>query len=224
MPFNPSKSAMIALGKFYLHRWDKHVLVDWAESMIAKGHESDAMHFLSAMRGDGRSFQLDQFLEVCNEHDLLVYNVEVLALEAYISDLRHRVSAGEIEAEAAFAQIRPLAYDEDVILVSGLDELDQDLNLLDSGQPVYYNKDLTIDRKEQVILRFFREFTVDTDPVSVSLPPSASDRYESDYPSPIFEDEAMKYVEMVAIIFVTLVLVIWVILFFITVIGDFTGM
>jgi hypothetical protein len=221
MSFNPSKSAMIALGKFYLHRWDKHVLVDWAESMIAKGHASDSMHFLSAMRGDGREFQLEQFFEVCRDHNLVVYDVEELALEAYISDLRKRVIAGEIEPEAAFAQVRPLAYDEEIILVSGLDELDQDLNLLDSAQPVFYNKDLTLETREEVIRRFFREFTVDTEPSAKKS--VFEDTDPADTPPPFFDENMLKQIEMVAIIFVSLIFVVWILLFLLTVVGGFTA-
>ncbi len=211
---------MIALGKFYLHRWDKHVLVDWAESMIAKGHASDSMHFLSAMRGDGREFQLDQFFEVCSDHNLVVYNVEELALEAYISDLRNRVIAGEIEPEAAFAQVRPLAYDEEIIMVSGLDELDQDLNLLDSAQPVFYNKDLTLDTREEVIRRFFREFTVDTEPSAKSS--VSEDAHSTDTPPPFFDENMLKQIELAAIVFVSLIFIVWILLFLLTVIGGFT--
>lgn len=221
MPFNPSKSAMIALGKFYLHRWDKHVLVDWAESMIAKGHASDSMHFLSAMRGDGREFQLDQFFQVCSAHNLVVYNVEELALEAYISDLRQRVIAGDIEPEAAFAQVRPLAYDEEIIMVSGLDELDQDLNLLDSAQPVFYNKDLTVETKDAVIRRFFREFTVDTEPSPRR--PATEEMQDAEVSHPFFDEDMMKQVEMAAIVFISLIFVVWILLFLLTVIGGFTA-
>ena len=106
-------------------------------------------------------------------------------------------------------------------MVSGLDELDQDLNLLDSAQPVFYNKDLTLETREEVIRRFFREFTVDTEPSAQR--PAFEDADLTETPPPFFDENMLKQIEMVAIIFISLIFVVWILLFLLTVIGGFTA-
>jgi len=152
--------AQTALGKFYLHPWDSQVLVDWAKSVAQRGMDGKEVQTLSKMDKADRDKILEQFGTV-----VLVYNLEVsfdefTAATAYLNDLRTRVLADKIDAEAAFAQVRPLCYDLEGIQLSGLSELDEDLNLIDSGEEPWHNKQITSATKTVFIRKFFREMRV----------------------------------------------------------------
>lgn len=144
-------SAQIALGKFYLHRWEGQVLVDWAVSMQAQGYDDAAFVVLAGLEGAPRAQQLDQFLSTCADAGIAVQENMELSIRAYIEDLRRRALAGEIELAAAFAQLRPLAYDNTAVVIPGLNELDEDFNLIDSAQPAFHYPELTATNRSQFL-------------------------------------------------------------------------
>jgi len=191
-------SAQIALGKFYLHRWEGQVLVDWASSMLAQGHEDDAFVALSEMEGASRSAQLDQFLYTCNEAGVTVHENMELAIRAYIEDLRRRALGKEIELSAAFAQLRPLAYDNTSVVIPGLNELDEDFNLLDSKQPGFHNEGITLENREKYLQRFFEELTIEDGPWNDPDPIPAKPWFDP------YSSDADLYLERVAIIIIAL--------------------
>jgi len=122
----------------------------------------------------GREQILEQFGTVVLVNNLEVSFDELTAAKTYLNDLRTRVLADKIEPEAAFAQVRPLAYDLEGLQLSGLSELDEDLNLLDSGQSPWHNKNLIRANKNVFIRRFFREMRI-LEPLS---PGEATNRRE----------------------------------------------
>jgi hypothetical protein len=161
MPTSTSnKPAQTALGKFYLHPWDSQVLVDWAKSVVQQGMDGKEVVQLSKMDRADREKILEQFGTVVLVNNLDVSFDELTAAKTYLNDLRTRVLADKIDPEAAFAQVRPLAYDLEGIQLSGLSELDEDLNLLDSGQAPWHNKTLIPANKNVFIRRFFREMRI----------------------------------------------------------------
>lgn len=153
-------SAQIALGKFYLHPWDSQVLVDWAKSQVQRGDQDNEIVVLSRMENASRGEILDQFDDMVSWNDLEVDFDETVAITAYLEDLRDRVLSGAIDARAAFAQVRHLAYDLEGLQLSGLSELDEDLNLLDSDQPAYNYPEMTAANAEVYIRTFFREMSI----------------------------------------------------------------
>lgn len=198
-------SAQIALGKFYLHRWEGQVLVDWATSMLSQGYEAPAFVRLSEMEGVDRATQLDQFIRTCNEADIEVYENMELAIRAYIEDLRRRALAKEIDITAAFAQLRPLAYDNTSVVIPGLTELDEDFNLLDSNQPAFHHDGITLDNREEYLFRFFEDLKVEDGPWN--QPEVATEK------TPWFSTEnehAERYFEWVAIAIIALLYLIYV--------------
>ncbi len=152
--------AQTALGKFYLHPWDSQVLVDWAKSVVQQGMDGEEVVRLSNMDRSDREKILEQFGTVALVNNLEISFDEQTAAKAYLNDLRTRVLADKIDPEAAFAQVRPLAYDLEGIQLSGLSELDEDFNLLDSGQAPWHNKNLIPANKNVFIRRFFREMRI----------------------------------------------------------------
>ena len=197
-------SAQIALGKFYLHRWEGQVLVDWATSLLAQGVGDEAMRALSAMEGATRSAQLDQFLRACASNDIRVVENMELSVRAYCEDLRRRALAGEIDLEAAFAQLRPLAYDNSAIVIPGLTELDEDFNLLDSLEPPYHHTDLDEGNRQDHLRLFFANLRVEEGPWSRTRDPRDPE------PSPRMQPgEIGRYLEMAAVLVVTLLLVLY---------------
>lgn len=207
MSFDANHSAQVALGKFYLHPWEGQVLVDWASSMVEKGFNFEGLKTLAEMEGADRSIVLRQFRKVGNKATISIGLTETEAVTIYIHDLRDRVLANEIDPIAAFNQVRPLAYDTDGFDLPGLSELDEDINLVDSDELPWYNADLTKDTKELVIRRFFRRLRILDRPMPVHAFPERSPRYYQD-------KELTKYVETVAIVLLTLLLVIYVLLLF----------
>ncbi len=177
-----SNPAQTALGKFYLHPWDSQVLVDWGKSVVQQGMDGEAVTQLSQMDKADRKEILDQFGTVVLVNNLDVSFDELTAAKAYLNDLRTRVLANKIDAEAAFAQVRPLAYDLEGIQLSGLSELDEDLNLLDSGQPTWHNETLIPANKNVFIRRFFREMRI-LEP----LPIGEETKRRRDFPMAEFE-------------------------------------
>lgn len=155
-----SSSAQIALGKFFLHPWDSQVLVDWAYAAVQQGFDEEEVQVLSDMEGEEREEILSQFRVVAVVNGLTVDFAEVPAITAYLENLRKRVLTNQIEPRAAFAQVRPLSYDLEGLQLSGLSELDEDLNLLDSNQPAFHNQSLTAGKEEFFIRTFFRSFEV----------------------------------------------------------------
>lgn len=153
-------AAQIALGKFYLHPWDSQVLVDWAKSLTQQGYEEEELLALSVMEGADREEILHQFDTVTIINNIDISFAELVAITAYIEDLRQRVLAEKIDTQAAFAQVRPLAYDLEGIQLRGLSELDEDLNLLDSGEPAFHHKGLTPENRNVFIRTFFREMKI----------------------------------------------------------------
>ncbi len=199
-------SAQIALGKFYLHRWEGQVLVDWATSMIDQGFDAPVFVTLAKMEGAERAEQLDQFIDTCRSAGIVVYENMELAIRAYIEDLRRRALAGEIELAAAFAQIRPLAYDNSSILIPGLTELDEDLNLHDSGEKPFHHKALTAENRDEHLRTFFEELRIERGPWDDPTP-------ATDDPIAVnqFDQEAYRAVEIVAIIVIFILSLIYLI-------------
>lgn len=152
--------AQTAFGKFYLHPWDSQVLVDWAKSVVQQGMDEEELVLLSKMDRSDREKILEQFGTVVLVNNLDVSFDELTAASAYLNDLRTRVLADKIDPEAAFAQVRPLAYDLEGMQLSGLSELDEDFNLIDSGQEPWHNKNLISANKNVFIRRFFREMRI----------------------------------------------------------------
>lgn len=204
------QSAQIALGKFYLHRWEGQVLVDWATSMLDQDHDAEPFKVLADMEGKSRAVQLDQFLYACQTSGIVVYENVELAITAYVEDLKRRTLAGEIEASAAFAQLRPLAYDNTAVIIPGLNELDEDLNLLDSNQAPFHLEGITLENKEEFLMHFFQRLSVEEgywNPEEVSNEEDLFNRPNLDY-----DKEQVRYVESVAIIILTLLFVFYVLL------------
>lgn len=199
------ESAQIALGKFYLHRWEGQVLVDWSISLLDQGYSNERLVALSTMEGASRSQQLDQFILACSASEIPVYENIELSVRAYCEDLRRRALAGEITLEAAFAQLRPLAYDTSSVVIAGLEELDEDLNLLDSEQPAFHHSDLAAENKEEYLREFFEQLRVEE-----SFTGNIRGRRDigSDFP-PLPEADFARYVEMTAIVAITLIFVIY---------------
>ncbi|TXF88576.1 hypothetical protein FUA23_14000 [Neolewinella aurantiaca] len=158
--FTSNLPAQTALGKFYLHPWDSQVLVDWAKSLVQQGKSEKELTVLSGMDRSGREDILNQFGTVVLVNNIAVSFDEFTAVSAYLNDLRTRVLADKITPEAAFAQVRPLAYDLNGIQLTGLSELDEDLNLLDSGELPFYNKEINASNKKIFIRRFFSEMDI----------------------------------------------------------------
>lgn len=153
-------AAQTALGKFYLHPWDSQVLVDWAKSLTQQGYEEEELVALSEMEGADREEILHQFDTVTIINNVDISFNELAAITAYLDNLRERVLANEIDAQAAFAQVRPMAYDLEGIQLSGLSELDEDLNLLDSGEPPFHNKGLSVANRDAFIRTFFQDMKI----------------------------------------------------------------
>lgn len=207
MSFDPLHSAQVAHGKFHLHPWEGQVLVDWAVSMVQNGFDQHEMVKLSEMEGKSREAIHAAFLQAADLAGVNLPFTEKGAISTYLLDLRDRVLSREIEPEAAFAQVRPLAYDTEGLQLSGLSELDEDLNLIDSGELPWHNSELTADNKDVLIRRFFRQMRVVGRSRVPAEPGSARSRYYA-------ENECTRYVEMMAVIFLTLLLVIYVLLIF----------
>ncbi len=207
MSFDPHYSAKVALGKFYLHPWESQVLVDWAVSMIEKGFDYEGLSDLAKQEGAEREVVQAKFRRVCDAAGIHFDLSESEVVTSYLRDLRDRVLANEIDPMAAFNQVRPLAYDTAGLQLAGLNELDEDLNLVDSDELPWHNEDLTQDTKEIVIRRFFRRLRVIHPKRTADTFPGYSPRY---YP----DKELARYVEMVTIILLTLLLVIYVLLLF----------
>lgn len=203
-------SAQIALGKFYLHRWEGQVLVDWAVSVLEQGQEHPQLVRLAQLEGATRSQQLDQFIRACSAVGIPVLENIERSVRAYCEDLRRRALAGEITLEAAFAQLRPLAYDTSSVVIPGLEELDEDLNLLDSEQPAFHHSDLVTDNKEHYLRRFFENLLVED---SFTAPPRPAREIGTNLP-PQPEADFARYVELTAVILITLLFVIYVLLLF----------
>ena len=155
-----STAAQPALGKFYLHPWDSQVLVDWAKSLIQQGYEEEELVALSKMDGADREEILHQFDTVTIINNINISFGELPAITAYLNDLRERVLSNKIDAQAAFAQVRPMAYDLEGIQLSGLSELDEDLNLLDSGEPPFHHKELVTGNRDAFIRTFFQDMKI----------------------------------------------------------------
>lgn len=161
MPTSTSNtSAQTALGKFYLHPWDSQVLVDWAKSLVQQGKNEKELVTLSGMDRSNREAILEHFGTVVLVNNIDVSFDEVTAATAYLNDLSTRVLANKIDPEAAFAQVRPLAYNPEGIQLTGLSELDEDLNLLDSGEEPFHNPNLISANKNVFIRRFFNEMHI----------------------------------------------------------------
>jgi hypothetical protein len=152
--------AQTALGKFYLHPWDSQVLVDWAKSLVQQGKKEKELVILSEMDRSTREAILEHFGTVVLVNNIDVSFDETTASTAYLNDLSTRVLADKIDPEAAFAQVRPLAYDLEGIQLTGLSELDEDLNLLDSGEEPFHNPTLISANKNVFIRRFFKEMRI----------------------------------------------------------------
>ena len=197
-------SAQIALGKFYLHRWEGQVLVDWASSMLTQGYEDDAFIALAGMEGASRSSQLDQFIYTCKEAGIEVFENMELAIRAYIEDLRRRALGKEIELSAAFAQLRPLAYDNTSVVIPGLNELDEDFNLLDSSQPGFHNEGITPENRDEYLLHFFENLTIEDGPWNDPDPIPAKPWFNT------YTTDSDLYIERVAIIIIALLYLIYV--------------
>ncbi len=153
-------AAQTALGKFYLHPWDSQVLVDWAKSLTQQGYEEEELVALSKMDGADREEILHQFDTVTIINNINISFGELPAITAYLNDLRERVLSNKIDAQAAFAQVRPMAYDLEGIQLSGLSELDEDLNLLDSGEPPFHHQELVAANRDAFIRTFFQEMKI----------------------------------------------------------------
>ncbi|MGK0335376.1 MAG: hypothetical protein ACI974_002204 [Paraglaciecola sp.] len=161
MPISKTNTpAQTALGKFYLHPWDSQVLVDWAKSLVLQGKTDEELVALSGMERSSREAILDQFGTVVLVNNIDVSFDEHTAATDYLNDLRTRVLADKIDSEAAFAQVRPLAYDLDGIQLTGLSELDEDLNLVDSGVAPFHHDNLNATNKNVFIRRFFSEMRI----------------------------------------------------------------
>jgi hypothetical protein len=202
---NPNPAAQTALGKFYLHPWDSQVLVDWAKSLVQQGWEEEELLVLSEMDHASREEILDQFDTVTILNDIHVNFGELAAITAYLEDLSERVLADEIEPAAAFAQVRPLAYDLDGIQLSGLNKLDEDLNLIDSGEKPFHHPALIEANRNIFIRTFFREMKI--------LPP-LPDPQTSAGESPMDDAERalMKYLENTVLVTVIALVVLYVFL------------
>lgn len=199
-------SAQIALGKFYLHRWEGQVLVDWATSMLAQGFEEEAFRVMAEMEGASRAEQLDQFIRTCIFADIVVYENMELAIRAYGEDLRRRALGGEIELEAAFAQLRPLAYDNTSVVIPGLNELDEDFNLLDSLQPTFHYEEMTKENRQEYLQEFFENLRIEEGPWNQSRDPR-------DVKTPLppqSESDFARYAEMVGVIAIILIFILYV--------------
>lgn len=200
-------SAQIALGKFYLHRWEGQVLVDWATSMLSHGYDGPAFVALAEMQGVDRATQLDQFIYTCNEAGIEVYENMELAIRAYIEDLRRRALAKEIDIHAAFAQLRPLAYDNTSVVIPGLTALDEDFNLLDSNQPAFHHDEITLDNRKEYLVRFFEDLKVEDGPWN--HPESEASAEKTPWYT-TYNNDANRYFEMVAIIVIVLLSLVYV--------------
>lgn len=198
-------SAQIALGKFYLHRWEGQVLVDWAVSMINQGYDEPAFITLAGMEGAARAEQLDQFISACKAASIVVYENMELAIRAYIEDLRRRALAGEIELMAAFAQIRPLAYDNTPMLIPGLTELDEDFNLLDSRELPFHHKDLNAENREDYLRTFFDHLHIEKGPWEEVAPPA-----DQSFGANEFDQAAYRYLEIAAVALIFLLYLLYV--------------
>lgn len=194
-------SAQIALGKFYLHRWEGQVLVDWATSVLEQEVDSVEIRRLAKMEGAERTAQLDQFIHACSDAGIVVYENMELSIRAYCVDLRRRTLAGEIALAAAFAQLRPLAYDNTSVLIPGLSELDEDFNLLDSSQPAFHHPEMTKENSDDYLRLFFENLSV-----RIGRPAEPTGASRGNYASPVLPEFA-NYAEAVAVIFLVLVVV-----------------
>ncbi|MFK8165499.1 MAG: hypothetical protein AB8H12_23835 [Lewinella sp.] len=207
MSFDPLHSAQVAHGKFHLHPWEGQVLVDWAVSMVQHGFDQHDMVSLSEMEGKSRELIHTAFQAAVEVAGINLPFSEKGAISTYLLDLRDRVLSNEIEPEAAFAQVRPLAYDTEGVQLSGLSELDEDLNLIDSGELPWHNTDLTQENRDVLIRRFFRRMRVIGRRRTPVDPGSSSARYYA-------ENEYSRYLEMMAVIFLALLMVVYVLLIF----------
>lgn len=202
------ESAQIALGKFYLHRWEGQVLVDWASSMLSQEVDDEPIRKLAEMEGAERTAQLDQFIYACGAADIVVYENMELSIRAYVQDLRRRALAEEIEFQAAFAQLRPLAYDNTSVVIPGLSELDEDFNLLDSSQPAFHNEEMTLANRDEHLKAFFAGLSVEEGPWDEPV----RDKREV-YEGPLSRDFA-SYAEAVAVVTVLVFIVLYLLLMF----------
>ena len=201
-----ANAAQNALGKFYLHPWDSQVLVDWAKSLVQQGSEQEEIVRLSKMERAGREDILAQFDTATIIHDVAINMNEMAAITAYLEDLRRRVLADEIDPAAAFAQVRPLAYDLEGLQLTGLSELDEDLNLLDSGVEPFHHTDLVEANRNVFIRSFFRDMKIlEPMPVHGKFGPG------EDYPTD-FEVDLTKRLEALALAIVVALVVLYVFL------------
>jgi hypothetical protein len=207
MSFDPLHSAQVAHGKFHLHPWEGQVLVDWAVSMVQQGFDQHDMVELSEMEGKRRELIHNAFLKAVEVAGLTLPFSDKGAISTYLLDLRDRVLSHEIEPDAAFAQVRPLAYDAEGIQLSGLSELDEDLNLVDSGELPWHHTDLTPDNRDVLIRRFFRRMRVIRRRGIPADPGSTRSRFYA-------ENEYSRYLEMMAVVFLGLLMVIYILLLF----------
>jgi hypothetical protein len=207
MSFDPLHSAQVAYGKFHLHSWEGQVLVDWAASLVQYGFNQHEMVRLSEMEGKSRELIHNAFLEAVEVAGITLPFSDKGAISTYLLDLRDRVLSNEIETEAAFAQVRPLAYDTEGIQLNGLRELDEDLNLVDSGELPWHHADLTTDNRDVLIRRFFRRMRV----ISRRRPSAGPGPTKSRYYT---ENEYSRSLEMMTVIILALLVVIYVLLIF----------
>jgi hypothetical protein len=207
MSFDPLHSAQVAHGKFHLHSWEGQVLVDWAVSMVQHDFNQDEMVVLSKMEGKSRMEILDAFLEAAEVAGISLPYSDKGAISTYLFDLRDRVLSQEIEPEAAFAQVRPLAYDAEGIQLSGLNELDEDLNLVDSGELPWHHTDLTPDNRDVLIRQFFRQMRVIGRRRQTTDPGFSNPRYYT-------ENEYSRYLEIMALVFLGLLMLIYILVLF----------
>lgn len=196
-------AAQTALGKFYLHVWDHQVLVDWANSVVETELASAELTALAGMGGASREEILDQFETVVILNDLDVDFDERTAVTAYLHDLRRRVLADEIDTDAAFAQVRPLAYDLLGPQLAGLTELDEDLNLLDSGEVAYHHPNLTPANRRVYLRKFFRDLRI-LDPLPRPGEGARRPAREPREPSAPSEARVVAYLEIIAILLLAL--------------------
>ncbi|WP_020567291.1 hypothetical protein [Neolewinella persica] len=203
MSFDPLHSAQVAHGKFHLHPWEGQVLVDWAVSMVQHGFDQHEMVQLSEMEGKSRELIHEAFLAAAEVAGINLPFTDKGAISTYLLDLRDRVLSNEIDAEAAFAQVRPLAYDTEGVQLTGLSELDEDLNLVDSGELPWHHADLTSDNRDVLIRRFFRRMRV----IGRRTVPAGSGSGRSRY---YVDNEFSRYIEIMVIIYIGLLTVIYV--------------
>jgi|GEM_PF-1890897 len=202
-------AAQTALGKFYLHPWDSQVLVDWAKSLTQQGYEEEELVALSEMDGADREEILHQFDTVTIINNIDISFGELPAITAYLDDLKVRVLANEIDLDAAFAQVRPMAYDLEGIQLSGLSELDEDLNLLDSGEKAFHNEDLVAANRSLHIRTFFRDMKILPPLPDLNTIPRRDDGPRT------FDDQLTGKLELLALIAIIGLIVLYVFLLFV---------